>query len=92
MSCWLRAKLLRNVEELYVLGSKVPEVDDLSPGDVAGKSLFESGTCDHKVLTGRRLMEFVARDGLVAIKLQAEFQFTRNQDNRDGQPPRRNLG
>ena len=91
MSCWLRAKLLRDVEELYVLGSKTAEVDDLSAGDIAGKSFFESGTRDHQVLAGGRLMEFVTWDGLVAIELQAEFQFTRNQDHRDGQPPWRNL-
>lgn len=84
MSCWLRAKLLRDVEELYVLGSKVPEVDDLSAGDIAGKSLFESGSRDHQMLTGRRLMQFVTRDGLVSIKLQAEFQFTRHEHHCHG--------
>ena len=84
MSGWLRAKLLRNVEELYVLGSKAAEVDDLSPRDIVGKSLFESGARNHQVLAGGRLMQFVTRDGLVSIKLQAEFQFTRHEHHCHG--------
>src|SRR6185437_1058067 len=90
MSGIVRVELLRDVEEFHVLGSEAAEVDDLSPGDITGKSLLESGASYHEMFSGRRLMEFVTRDGLVAIELQAKFQFARNQDHRDGQPPRRN--
>ena len=67
-----------------MLGSEAAEVDDLSARDIAGKGLFESGARYDKVLTGRRLMEFVTRDGLVAIELQTEFKFARHQDHRNG--------
>ena len=72
-----------NPEEFQMLRREFAKIGNTPPCNMFGDALLTSGWRDYEVLPLRNLIQLVAGNWLVFVKMQAVFGFTRRKKQRD---------
>jgi len=77
--------LLRDVEQFDLLCGGIAEGDDFPAGHVVCKSTLKTLSCHDEMFASGGLTQLVSGDRLIAIELQAKFEFSWDQYDGHGQ-------